>query len=76
MFVPNGNCRHGAESGRVINQKHISVRHDYVVGKLILRDNFGDVPWVHFVLGFSSSPLQYIAKASLTFYLFSQRYKL
>jgi hypothetical protein len=71
MFVPNGNCRHGAESSGVINQKHISVRHDYVVGEFILGDYLSDVARVDFVLRFSSSPLQHFLESGMALYLLS-----
>jgi hypothetical protein len=71
VLVPNGNCRHGAQSSCVINQEHISVRHDYVVGEFILGDYLSDVARVNFVLRFSSGPLQHFLESGMTLYLLS-----
>jgi hypothetical protein len=42
MMVKNGNCHYSAESGRIVDKKQISIRHDYVMSELILRNDFRD----------------------------------
>jgi len=39
MRVPNGDRRHGSESGGVVNEKDIAIWNDHVVSELILRDH-------------------------------------
>jgi hypothetical protein len=42
MLVPNGNCRHGSQSGGIVNQKYAFVRNNYIVSELVLSYHFGD----------------------------------
>ena len=43
MFVPNGNCRYSAKSGRIVNQEYIPIRDYDVMSKLVLCYHFSDV---------------------------------
>ena len=46
MIFPNGNCRHCSQSGSIVNQKHVFIRDDNVVCKLILGYYFGNDLWM------------------------------
>lgn len=62
-MVPDGDRRHGSESGRIINKKYLFKRHDYVMCEFVLRDHFrNDLPMNEF-FGFRRSPRQHICQA-------------
>lgn len=65
MFVPNGNCRHGAESSGVIDEKHVAIRNDNIVRELILSDNFGDIMRVNVVFRLCRGPCENLIQARM-----------
>jgi hypothetical protein len=38
VLVPDGDRRHGSESGSVVNEKAIAIRNDHVVREFVLHD--------------------------------------
>jgi hypothetical protein len=64
-MIPNGNCRHCSKSGRVVDQKNVSIRHDYVVRELILRYDFGDELRMYFILGLGRGPRKNLVETTM-----------
>ena len=52
MFIPDDNCRHGSQSGSVVNEEDIFVRYDDVVREFVLRHHLGNDMRMEQVLGF------------------------
>jgi hypothetical protein len=65
MFAPDGNCRHGSQSGRVVYKKEISIRHDYVMRELVLSYYFRDVLRMDFVIWLCRGPCENLVKAGV-----------
>jgi hypothetical protein len=69
MDVPDGNCRHGPESGGVVNQENISIRNDHVVSELVLHYDVNHYLRMHFITRFTRSPDKNLIKARVFGYL-------
>ncbi len=65
MLVPNGDRRHGTESGSVVNQKHVAIWNDDVVGVLVLGDNFGNGLRMHFAFRLRRYPSEHVREAAV-----------
>jgi hypothetical protein len=70
MFVPNGNCRHSAESCRIVDQKNFPVRNNNVMRELILSYDFGDVLRMDFIFLFCRGPCKHLVEAHVPVDLF------
>jgi hypothetical protein len=67
MLVPDGDRRHGSESGSVVNEKYTAIRHDHIMRKLVLRDYFGDELRMHVIIWFRCNPSKNLAKSMVRF---------
>lgn len=70
MSVPNGNCRYSPKSGRIVNQKYISIRNYDIMSKLVLSYHFSNVMRVDFILWLLSHPREDLVKAGMAIDLF------
>jgi hypothetical protein len=73
MLIPDGDRRHGTESGGVVNEKNVLVRDDYVVGEFVLSDHFRDDVRMNFVFGFERGPSEHVVEAVVAVDLGSDR---
>ena len=65
-MVPNGNCRHGSESGGVVNEEYVLKRHNDVMSEFVLSDDFCNDLRVNISLRFHRRPSQYIIETPVT----------
>lgn len=65
MLIPDGNCRHGSQSRRVIHKKEIAIWNDDVVRELVLGDYFRNVLRMNFVFRLCSGPRENLVKAGV-----------
>jgi hypothetical protein len=63
MLVPDGDRRHCAQSGRVVNEKDVAIRNDHVVCEFILSDHLGNNLGMDICFRLSCSPSQNIRQA-------------
>ena len=56
MLVPYGDRRNRTQSGRVINQKDVSIRNDHIMRELILSDHFCNDLWMYSIFRFGRGP--------------------
>jgi len=66
MFVPDGDRRHGSESGCVVNQKDIAIRNDDVVCEFILREHLSNRPRMHVGFRLCRRPRENVRQAFMT----------
>jgi hypothetical protein len=65
VMVPDGNCRHGSQSRRVINEKQASIGDDYIMSKLILGYNFRNDMRMNMFPRLRTRPSKYIPQRTM-----------
>ena len=63
MVVPDGNCRYGPKSGRVIDKKQIAIWHDDIMTVLILSDHLGNDSFAKIAGRARARPLKNLCEA-------------